>query len=181
MVQSVELHAPSGALQDSYRDLVADFVAAGEELVPFTLAFDFADFNALLVRLDACSRGVGLPEGFVAHTTFWLVRNQTEVVEASNIRHSLTSALRREGGNIGYGIRPSARGQHLGTEILRQSLQRASGLGLTKILLTCSKANVASIKIMLQNGAVLESEEYLPERGEIVQRYWIQLAANGSA
>lgn len=181
MAQAIELLDPSGGLQDSYRGLVAEFVAAGEKLVPFTLAFDNADFNALLARLDACSRGIGLPEGVVAHTTYWLVHNQTEVVGVSNIRHSLTSALRREGGNIGYGIRPSARGHHFGTEILRQSLHRASGLGLMQVLLTCGKSNVASIQIMLQNGAVLESEEYLPERDEIVQRYWIQLAASGRA
>lgn len=181
MAQSAELIAPSEAFQQSYRGLVAEFVAAGEKLIPFTLAFEHADFNTFLARLDACSKGIGLPDGFVAHTTYWLVRNQIEVVGVSNIRHTLTSALRREGGNIGYGIRPSARGHHLGTEILRQSLQYAIGLGLTKVLLTCSKSNVASIEAMLENGAVFDSEEYLPERGEVVRRYWIQLAANGRA
>ena len=174
MTQSFELGRPNSALRDSYRGLVAEFIAAGEKLVPFTLAFEHEDFDAFLERLDACARGMGLPDGFVAHSTFWLVRGQTEVVGVSNIRHSLTAALRREGGNVGYGIRPSARGRGLGAVILRESLVRAAELGVTRVLVTCDKANVASAKLIARNGGVLESEEYLSDRGQVVQRYWIE-------
>jgi predicted acetyltransferase len=103
----------------------------------------------------------------------WLVRDQIEVVGVSNIRHSLTPALRREGGCIGYGIRPTSRRQGLGIAILRQSLHRAAELGLSRVLVTCSKQNVASARTIMRNGGVLESEEYLADRDEVVQRYWI--------
>jgi predicted acetyltransferase len=178
MTQTVALVQPSARFRDSYRGLVAEFVAAGEKLVPFTLAFEHDDFDAFLYRLDACARGIDLPEGFVAHSTFWLVRDQAVVVGVSNIRHSLTAALRREGGNIGYGIRPSARRQGLGGTILRHSLVCAAELGLARVLVTCGKANVASAKSITRNGGILDSEEYLPDRSEIVQRYWIE---NGSS
>ena len=174
--QIVELIRPTTTYRESYRELVAEFTAAGDKLVPFTLAFAHDDFEAYLYRLDACARGIGLPDGFVAHSTFWLVRDQAEVVGVSNIRHLLTPALRREGGNIGYGIRPSARRQGLGVTILRESLARASELGVTRVLVTCAKANIASAKAIVRNGGILESEEYLPDRGEIVQRYWIECA-----
>jgi predicted acetyltransferase len=177
MTQTIELLRPSTAFRDSYRGLVAEFLSAGEKLVPFTLAFEHHDFDAFLYRLNACAQGIELPDGFVPHSTFWLVRDESEVVGVSNIRHSLTPALRREGGNIGYGIRPSARRRGLGIAILRQSLDRAVELGLTQVLLTCGKQNVASAKSITRNGGILDSEEYLPDRGEIVQRYWI---ANGS-
>ena len=95
--------------------------------------------------------------------------------------NSLTPALRREGGNIGYSIRPSARGKGFGSEILRLSLGRARELGLADVLLTCGKPNVVSAKVIKRNGGVLESEEFLPNRGEIVQRYVIQSAVNRSA
>jgi predicted acetyltransferase len=108
-VSSIELVHPSPKFRDSYRALVAEFTASNEKLVPFTLAFPHDDFAGMLEKLASCSRGVGLPEGFVAHSTFWLVRNGAEVVGVSNLRHVLTPALRREGGNIGFGIRPSAR------------------------------------------------------------------------
>ena len=174
MTQPVELVRPSLMFRDSYRSLVSEFAAAGEKLVPFVLALENSDFDVFLSRLDDCSRGIGLPDGFVAHSTYWLVRDQAEVVGVSNIRHSLTESLRREGGNIGYGIRPTARRQGLGTTILRNSLARAFEMGLFRVLVTCAKANVGSAKSILHNGGILDSEEYLADRGEVVQRYWIE-------
>ena len=179
MLPSLELMLPSASFRDSYRSLVSEFVERGEKLVPFVLEFEHTDFDALLRKLADCSRGVGLPEGFVPHSTYWLVRQGTDVVGVSNIRHSLTPGLRREGGNIGYGVRPSARAKGFGTEILRQSLSRAYQIGLGKVLLTCGKANAGSVKVIIRNGGIFESEEYLPERGEIVQRYSIEIAPNG--
>lgn len=46
-------------------------------------------------------------------------------------------------------------------------------MGQSHILVTCGKGNVASAATILRNGGVLESEEFMAERGEIVQRYWI--------
>jgi predicted acetyltransferase len=54
-------------------------------------------------------------------------------------------------------------------------------MGLTQVLLTCGKENVASRRVILRNGGVLDSEEYLPDRGEIVQRYLISLATRDRA
>ena len=174
MAPPTELVGPSAHWRDSYRGLVAEFTAASEKLVPFTLEFPHDDFDGLLRRLEACARGVEIEKGFVAHSTYWLVRDHAEVVGVANIRHALTARLRREGGNIGFGIRPSARRQGLGSVLLRESLTRAAALGLTRVLVTCAKSNVASSRVIARNGGVLESEEYLPNRGEIVQRYWIE-------
>jgi predicted acetyltransferase len=171
---SLQLVHPATNLRDSYRSPLAEFVDSGEALVPFTLAFDNADFPAFLSRLEDCAAGAGIPDGFVAHSTFWMVRDATEVVGVSNIRHALTPALCREGGNIGHGIRPSARRQGLGAAILHASLRRAANLGLSDLLLTCSKQNVASAKTIMRNGGVLQSEEYLADHDDIVQRYWIR-------
>jgi predicted acetyltransferase len=173
VTQTVELLRPNVAFRDSYRGLVAEFLAADEKLVPFTLGFDHDDFDAFVDRLDACSRGIDVPAGFVPHSTFWLVRDARDVVGVSNVRHCLTPALRREGGHIGYGIRPVARGRGLGVTILRESLARAAELGIEHALLTCAKQNLPSAKSILRNGGIFDSEEFLPDRGEIVQRYWI--------
>jgi predicted acetyltransferase len=174
---TVELVSPDRALCDSYRELVSEFIERREPLVPFVLQFDHRDCDAMLARFDDCSRGIGLPAGFVAHSTYWLIAADRQVIGVSNIRHSLTPALRREGGNIGYGVRPGARGRGHGVAILRLSLSRAAGLGLREVLLTCGKANVRSAKVIRANGGTLDSEEYLPERGEIVQRYHIPVVA----
>lgn len=91
MAPSVELVRPSALFRDSYRGLVAEFTDASEKLIPFTLAFEHDDFEALLRRLDACSQGIEVPKGFVAHSTYWLVRDHNDVVGVSNIRHTLAT------------------------------------------------------------------------------------------
>ena len=113
-------------------------------------------------------------DGFVPHSTFWLVRGGSEVVGVSNLRHALIPKLLREGGHIGYGIRPSARGQGLGNEILRLTLGRAVAMGLQEALVTCDKANVASARVIVRNGGTLDSEIFIEERGVMLQRYWIR-------
>lgn len=174
MTPVLEFKEPHEALRDSYRELVREFQEAGEALVPFTLTFPNEDFPAFLARLADCARGENLPPGFVPHSTYWLVSDGV-VVGVANLRHALTDALLREGGNIGYGVRPSARRKGFAGELLRRTLRRARELGLSEVWLTCSKANVASVRTILGNGGVFTSEEFLPERIEVVQRFRIEL------
>jgi predicted acetyltransferase len=171
------LELPRRDLQDSYRSLIAELAAAGERPVPFTLGYPCADFDALLAKCEADARGEGLAEGFVPHTTFWLVSGGHEIVGVSNLRHRLNAKLLREGGHIGYGIRPSARRKGYGREILRQSLRRAAAQGILRALVTCGKGNLGSARIIAANGGVFESEEFDAERNEVVQRYWIETSA----
>ncbi len=168
------LRAPSADLRDSYCSLIAEREAGGGKRIPFPLLFPFEDFEALLARLRDNSNGMGLPEGFVPHSTFWLVRNGRDIVGVSNLRHRLNKTLAREGGHIGFGIRPSARRNGYGREILKQTLRRAGEIGIDRALVTCGKQNVGSAKVIVGNGGMFESEEFSPERGEVVQRYWIR-------
>lgn len=173
-MDGLQFEEPHTGYRDSYRELVREFQNAGEPLVPFPLAFPNEDFSSFLARLAACARGEGLPPGFVPHSTYWLVQ-EGQVLAVANLRHALTDSLRREGGHIGYGVRPTARRQGYAREVLRRTLMRAREMGLAEVLLTCAKTNLASVRTILGNGGVLDSEEFLPERDEVVRRYWIDL------
>jgi predicted acetyltransferase len=104
-------------------------LARGEPLIPFPIGFDLSDFGALLMRLDDCSRGVGIPEGFVAHSTFWLVRNGTEVVGVSSLRHSLTPMLLREEEISAMGSAPAPGDRDSEPRSWRRTLERAVAIG----------------------------------------------------
>lgn len=169
------LVAPSLPLAASYRGLVEEFRARGERPVPFVLDYPCEDAAALIARFERDALGVDLPAEFVPHSTFWLVRGD-EVVGVSNFRHRLSPALLRHGGHIGYGIRPGARRLGYGREILKQTLLRARGMGLERVLVTCGRENAASARVIAANGGLLDSEEFIAERGERVQRYWIALS-----
>lgn len=168
---------PAKAFKDSYRALVAELAARGEPFVPFPLGFPHENFEALLAQLAACERGIGIPEGFVPHSTYWLVEG-TEVVGVSNLRHRLTDSLRIEGGHIGYGVRPSARGRGHGTRILALTLVEAAKRGIAQALVTCAKRNIASSAVIRANGGVLQDEAFLESRGEVVQRWWVPTGAD---
>jgi predicted acetyltransferase len=58
-------------------------------------------------------------------------------------------------GQIGYGVRPSARGRGLATWALEQVLRHAKEAGLEGVLLVCKDNNAASIKTIERCGGVL--------------------------
>jgi predicted acetyltransferase len=87
----------------------------------------------------------------------------------------LNKFLFNEGGHIGYSIRPTEREKGYGTLILNLGLEKCRELNLKKILLTCDKTNIASGKVIQNNGGMLENELYSEAFSEMIQRYWIEL------
>jgi len=168
-----KLEIPSGEFKASYLSLLEEIRQRGEPFIPFPLKYPAEDFPALLARLEACAQGSEIAAGFVAHQTYWLVDDAGQVLGASNLRLGLTPALRREGGHIGYGIRPSARRRGHATLILRETLVKAKERGIHRALITCHKGNLGSAKAILKNGGVLESEELMPGHTDLMQWYWI--------
>jgi predicted acetyltransferase len=172
-MQGPRLVEPSEALRDSYISLVDEFRQRGEPPVPFPVGFPTDDFPAFLGRLQDCAMGSEIAFGFVAHETFWLVDSEGSVVGVSNLRHTLTDSLRKVGGHIGYGIRPSARRRGYATLILRETLVRARERGIARALVTCGKDNVGSARAIVANGGVFEGEDAVAGHPGLTQRYWI--------
>ena len=72
-----------------------------------------------------------------------------------SVRHFLTEALRKAGGNIGYGIAPAFRGKGYGKELLRLLLNEAKEMGIDKVLVTILLDNIASQAVAIANGGVV--------------------------
>ncbi|MDJ0711869.1 MAG: GNAT family N-acetyltransferase [Woeseiaceae bacterium] len=164
------LTEPTAEYEQSYRSYIAEL--GNSERYPFTLDFDYDDFPALVALLNNYSRGIGLPDGWVPNTTYWLLEDG-EIVGVSSLRHRMTEKLRRVGGHIGFGVRPGAQGRGVAKELLRQTLYRAKLLGIAEVLVVCLKENVASARVILANGGRIEAEYSTPEYQGLVQRYVI--------
>ena len=170
---NLQLIEPRESLKTEYYAFIQEFKDLKEELIPFVLKYDDKNFETLIRIIKGFPKGLNIPEGFVAHSTYWLIKNNKKILGALNIRHKLTARLKHNGGLIGYGIRPSERQKEYATEILRLGLLRANKLGFKSVLITCKKKNIGSVKTIINNGGKLDSEELID--GEMIQRYWIKL------
>jgi predicted acetyltransferase len=134
------------------------------------------EFSAYIKKLKNFSNGLGLPKGIVPETLYWLVDTKNlEFIGLVTIRHRLNEFLKREGGHIGYFVRPSMRNKGYGTRMLKMALKKAKLLGLKNIILTCNKKNIPSKKIIEKNRGKFFSEIYVPANKAKKLRFRIEL------
>jgi predicted acetyltransferase len=174
MSHDTQLIRPQVELADTHRELVRDFQQHEGELVPWVLALDSSNFGQYVKQLNDASLGIGLKPGFVEHSTYWLVDQRRVLVGVSNLRHRLTPQLERVGGHIGFGVRPSRRREGHASRLLALTLLEAHSLNIDRVLMTCDKDNIASAKVIIKNGGILDAE-FTSDSGRITQRYWIEL------
>jgi predicted acetyltransferase len=90
------------------------------------------------------------------------------------LRHALNDDLRRNGGHVGYAVRPAHRRRGYATEILRQSLVVLRALGVERVLVTCDDDNIGSATVIERCGGVLQ--DVVPAAAADatpIRRYWI--------
>ena len=141
----------------------------------FTFLLNSFDVNEpwanYIKRVNSANREENLPVGYVP-ATFLVAEVDGQIVGRVSIRHRLNEILQKEGGHIGYGIRPEFRRRGFATEILLGALEIARALGIEKALVTCDDANIASGKVIEKCGGVLENMVEL-DNGEKLRRYWV--------
>jgi predicted acetyltransferase len=170
VVPTVRLHAAWLAARDEWG---AGVHQDGSGLEPSDEVDSPAGFAAWVARLvDQADPATPLDADWVHCTYRWIVEDG-RVLGAIALRHELNDFLRRIGGHIGYGIRPSARRRGLATWALGRMLDEARGLGLDRVMIACAVDNVASAKTIEHHGGVLEDIRDT-ELGTL-RRYWIKL------
>ena len=164
---------PSPAYRECICEMLEDWFSreAPEDVTPIAITrWDYRDFDRYCEEIDIRP---GTP-GRVTTTTFFCIDEQrNRAVGAVNIRHFLNERLLRCGGHVGDGVRPTDRGQGIGTQMVGLALKECAKLGIDRVLMVCDKSNIASAKTIVRNGGVLENE--IEEDGCVEQRYWITL------
>ena len=116
---------------------------------------------------------------YVPSEVFLAVRiEDNKLIGITDYRYPLTKFLYKNSGHIGYSIRPSERNKGYGSEMLKLLLPICKSFGEEKVLILCDSYNIASSKVIENNGGILEKEiaEGLTEEDYIdTCRYWIYL------
>lgn len=165
-----QLEFPNLSHKHSYMDMIEEWKSF--EKIPTSPSRLFAgkyfeDFH-IIITGDITNN----PDGVNSHL-FFLVEHG-RILGAIQIRHSIDHPrLIEVGWHIGYGIRPSERGKWYATEMLRLALLEAKKLWLERVLITCHDDNIASAKVIENNGGVFE--RYTEKEGKKLRRYWIIL------
>ena len=164
------LQLPTPEVRESFLAAMAEFAAErrgapddhtmiGHEIQTFGGTWHTTEGFAAFVRslhADAFEE-TPRPVGWVPCTTWWWLGNNGYLGRIA-LRHRLTERLLREGGHIGYDVRPTARRRGHATAMLRAVLPEAAARGISSVLVTCDADNVASAKVIRANGGVLENE-----------------------
>ena len=116
-----------------------------------------------------------IPQSRVPGLTYFYVREEDgKIVGMINIRLALNDFLKREGGHIGYCIRPTERKKHYATDMLNSALKVCDTLGIKEVIITCDKSNVASSGVIKNCNGELVAEFYSDTFREEIQKYIIR-------
>lgn len=128
----------------------------------------YEEYKDWLLRNEKMANGIELEDWMVPQNTYWFYVDE-ELVGTASVRHYLTDALLQVGGHCGYSIRPKERGKGYGSVLLGLLIEEARNLNMNRLLLTIQNQNIASTKVALKNGGVIEKEN------EVRKYIWINL------
>lgn len=124
------------------------------------ISFETFLTDAIPQRL-ASSRGENLKPGHVPDTYYFLWNDDT-IVGLFKLRPVLNDFLRAGSGHVGYGIHPAHRRKGYGTHGLKLVIQLLKTLPEftdSEVYLACSQDNLASLKVMLNNGGYIHHSD----------------------
>ncbi len=145
-------------MQANYKDLVKEF--AFTDKMPYDengFIYEWhgakrEDFENVIGKMIDAQSGIGLPDGYVPETIYFLWKGD-EIVGMFRFRHFLCPSLENGSGHIGYYIGEQFRGKGYAKKGLHLLLEETRyGLREDEFYLRVNEDNPASQKVILANG-----------------------------
>lgn len=135
----------------------------------------YSDINEWLNHLAVMEHVDTCPKGRVPSSIYLAVRiSDDKVVGIIDLRHHIDHPiLGLWGGHMGYTVRRDERNKGYAKEMVRLNLENCRKRHMDKVMITCSRDNIASEKVILANGGVFEREVLVD--GEWIRRYWVEV------
>lgn len=157
---------------DAHHEWGTGFHEDGFGLLPTDKVESSIGFATWIERLTHSSR----QDGAISCEYRWVVEGD-RVLGGIALRYGEDDVVSRLG-NVGYGIRPSARRRGVATWALGRMIDQAQTVGLDRLMVVCETDNVASAKTIEANGGVLDDDPDLGRGG--LSRYWIDTGRDRS-
>lgn len=98
-------------------------------------------------------------------TNRYILVHRGDYIGEVGIRTTLNEFWINRGSQIFYKIRCSKRRKGYGNKILALALKEAKKLGFTQVRVNCSSTNIASKKIIINNGGIVDIDNYITKTG----------------
>jgi len=169
----MKLEFPEKKHEIEYFKMIQEFADIKENIIPSACKLkEWENYEHFLERMKNNAEGKNPKHGYAKSELYFIIDNE-KIVGATHIRYELNDELRFDGGNIGYGIRPSERRKGYATIGLKLVLEKCKKSWMDKVLLTCGKNNIWSSGAMIKNWWIWDSEyEY---EWHIKERYRIPI------
>lgn len=174
-MNKLKLVLPSKKYLKSYQSFCSDIIKNSPKQKyseEYKKEFLFSKDKNFFLGIKNAKNGINQPQGVIPIAEYWAIVNE-KVVGRFIFRHKLPKDFFGYPGNIGYAVAPCYQGKGYATEILRLGLMKAKKLGLKKVLLTCDYDNLASKKVIENNGGILKTITPHGDRQQCL--YWIKL------
>jgi len=154
----MRLEFPEKKHEKQYYEMIQEFLDIKEKPIPGAVGIkEWENYDNFIWRTKNNAEGKN-PKHPGHSTLYFIINDNKNIVWSTQIRHELNDELRFEGGNIGYGIRPSERRKGYASIWLTLALEKCKELWLDKVLLTCNKENIWSVKTIVKNGWIWDSD-----------------------
>lgn len=130
---------------DKLDDYNSDYLKVYPDFVPFVTPNNYLE---VLKNNELIKNGI--------KEIFYFAILDNKIVGHASIRLNpeIDENVFKYAGHIMYGVIPSKRGLGIGKEICRLLIDKMKELGYKEIIITCSKHNISSIKVIEANNGV---------------------------
>ena len=168
-----KLVKPTNAYEVSYQSFRKEWKSPFEEYTPSFIRKEINEMKEYVQQSIDAEIGIGLPDGWVPYSTFWLLKND-RMIGAAVLRHELNERLVNTEGHISLGIRPSERGNGYGRLFLSLALAELKQLGIKRALVVCEEGNIPSERTIIHLGGERDAD-FIERDGTVLRRYWISI------